>query len=81
MNEEDIVNLLQSITDNHAIDSDFGGDSDADDNFALVINSAERSNTRSNASSNEYDSSTSRTRRSVNAKKPYFYLIKVLVKT
>lgn len=70
MNEEDIVNLLQSITDNNAIDSDFGGDSDADDNFAVVINYPERSNTRSNASSNEYDSSTSRPRCSVNAKKP-----------
>lgn len=43
MNGEDISDLLQSIADNHAMDSDFDGDSDADDNFAVNIYSTDRS--------------------------------------
>ncbi|KAL4149373.1 hypothetical protein QTP88_003334 [Uroleucon formosanum] len=52
--ETEIYSLLESITDDQAFDSDIGGDSDAEDNLVLKVNSTERSTTRSSS----FDSST-----------------------
>lgn len=54
MKDFEIHNLLESITDDQAFDSDIGGDSDAEDNLVLKVNSTERSTTRSSS----FDSST-----------------------
>lgn len=44
-----LYSLLESITDDQAFDSDIGGDSDAEDNLVLKVNSIERSTTRSSS--------------------------------
>jgi len=54
MKDIEIYSLLESITDDQAFDSDIGGDSDAEDNLVLKVNSTERSTTRSSS----FDSST-----------------------
>lgn len=55
MNDSDISNLLQSITDDHAFDSDFGGDSDADDHLAVTVNSTDQSSTRNSTSNSSFN--------------------------
>lgn len=49
MKDIEIYSLLESITDDQAFDSDIGGDSDAEDNLVLKVNSTERSTTRSSS--------------------------------
>jgi len=54
MKDFEIFSLLESITDDQAVDSDIGGDSDAEDNLVVKVNSTECTTTRSSS----FDSST-----------------------
>lgn len=58
MNDADIYSMLMSITDDHAENSDFGGDSDADDYLPINVCTTETT-TRSQSSSFSGYSSTS----------------------
>lgn len=54
MNEHEILTFLSSITDDQAENSDIGGDSDADDNFNVIINSTGKSETRNSSSCSNF---------------------------
>lgn len=50
LTEEEILSIVESISDNQALDSDIGGDSDADDSLPIHIVASQKSSTRSDSS-------------------------------